>query len=220
MGVEWEWRKAFYDAASARTNLEKRTAGTPQLEQVLDGKLPLVIEAWATQDIRTAVFLKEELEREGLGRPRVLIVAAAEAWKEPQLLVRSHVGVVLPPYPASGPTPGRTTDNSFMALDTAHLLDSLGVPVALSGHGTAAVGARLDRQAGFAMRGGMSRDAALRAVTITPARMAGVESRVGSIEVGKDADLVLWSGPPFELTSRVIGVLIDGRLILDPREQP
>jgi hypothetical protein len=45
------------------------------------------------------VFLKEELEREGLGQPRMIVVAAAEAWKEPQLLVRSKVAVVLPPWP-------------------------------------------------------------------------------------------------------------------------
>lgn len=215
MGVEWEWRKAFYDAASAKTNLEKRTPGTPQLDRVLGGDLLLLIEAWATQDIRTAVFLKEELEREGLGSPRMLVVAAAEAWKEPQLLVRSKVGVVLPPWPAQG----RSTDNSFMALDTAQSLEALGVPLALSSHGLPGFGSRLDRQAGYAMRGGLSFDAALRAVTLNPAKMVGVEARVGSIEVGKDADLVLWNGVPFEVTSRVIGVLIDGRLILDPRSQ-
>jgi imidazolonepropionase-like amidohydrolase len=215
MGVEWEWRKAFYDAAAARTNLDKATAGTPQLESVLEGKLPLMIEAWTTQDIRTAVFLKEEMERESLGHPILIVDSAAEAWKEPQLLVRSHASVVLPPFPPQG----RTSDNSFFAWDTAKLLDSLGIPVALSGHGEGEVGARLDRQAGFAMRGGMSLDAALRAVTINPARMAGVDKRVGSLESGKDADLVMWNGQPFEATSRVVGVLIDGRLILDPRSQ-
>jgi imidazolonepropionase-like amidohydrolase len=54
-------------------------------------------------------------------------------------------------------------------------------------------------------------------VTINPARMIGVDDRVGSIEVGKDADLVLWSGEPFQPTSRVIGVLLNGELVLDPR---
>ena len=68
------------------------------------------------------------------------------------------------------------------------------------------------------MRGGLSFDAALAAVTITPARMVGVDNRVGSLEVGKDGDLVLWSGPtPFEPTSRIIGVLVDGVLKLGPR---
>jgi imidazolonepropionase-like amidohydrolase len=50
--------------------------------------------------------------------------------------------------------------------------------------------------------------------------MVGVEQRVGSIESGKDADLVLWSGKPFELTSRIVGVLLEGRLIVDPRPSP
>lgn len=67
------------------------------------------------------------------------------------------------------------------------------------------------------MRGGLPFEAALAAVTLTPARMIGIEDRVGSIAVGKDADLVLWSGVPFELTSRVVGVLVDGRVVLDPR---
>ena len=67
------------------------------------------------------------------------------------------------------------------------------------------------------MRGGLSFDAALAAVTIEPARMIGVDDRVGSIAIGKDADLVLWNGKPFEATSGIIGVLIDGRLVLDPR---
>ena len=67
------------------------------------------------------------------------------------------------------------------------------------------------------MRGGLPFDAALAAVTINPARMLGVESRVGSLEVGKDADLVFWSGPPFEPSSRVIGVMLDGVLKVDPR---
>jgi len=56
-------------------------------------------------------------------------------------------------------------------------------------------------------------------VTLTPARMMGVEKRVGSIEAGKDADLVLWSGKPFEPSSRVIGVLLEGKLVLDPRSR-
>jgi imidazolonepropionase-like amidohydrolase len=54
-------------------------------------------------------------------------------------------------------------------------------------------------------------------VTTTPARMLGIEKRVGTLEVGKDADLVLWSGQPFEPSSRVVGVVLDGVLQVDPR---
>lgn len=47
--------------------------------------------------------------------------------------------------------------------------------------------------------------------------MVAIDETVGSIEVGKDADLVLWSGKPFEPTSQIIGVLLDGQLVVDPR---
>ena len=215
MGVEWEWRKAFYDAAASRRDPERAFRGSDRLLEVLDGKLTLAIQAWTTQDIRTAVFLKEEIEREGLGKPRVVIDAAAEAWKEPQLLVRSKVSVVLPPFPPGG----RTGEGSFLAWNAAKVLDDLGVPVALSSHGGAGLEERLPQQAGYAMAGGLAFDRALAAVTINPARMLGVEERVGSLEVGKDADLVLWSGPPFEPASRVIGVVLGGALVVDPREE-
>ncbi len=210
MGVEWEWRKAFYDAAQREEPIE----GDEELLAALRGELPVFIQAWATQDIRTAVFLKEEMSREGFGDMRLIIDAGAEAWREPDLLIRTGTAVVLPPFPMQG----RTEDGAFMAWNVAALLHHRGIPVALSAHGAREVDERLGMQAAFAMRGGLEFDAALAAVTIVPARMVGVDDRVGSVEVGKDADLVLWSGPtPFEPTSRIIGVLVDGVLKLDPR---
>ncbi len=213
MAVEWEHRKAFYAAHAARQESKSTDREQSALLSVLDGKLPYMVQAWATQDIRTAVYLKEELERELGGKPMMLIDAAAEAWREPAMLVRSQVAVVLPPYQLQG----RTSDNAFFALDTAAKLAELGVPIALSAHGSTDAESTLDRQAGWAMRGGLDFDAALASVTIQPARLVGIAKRVGSLEVGKDADLVLWSGRPFEPTSAVIGVILDGRLILDPR---
>ncbi|MBK7878854.1 MAG: amidohydrolase family protein [Planctomycetes bacterium] len=213
MGVEWEWRKAFWDTAQSKQDPSKAFPGMERLADVLEGKLTLSIQAWTTQDIRTAVFLKEEMEREGLGKPRLFIDAAAEAWKEPQLLARSKTPVVLPPFPVVG----RTEDGAFMAWNVAQLLVEQGIPVALSAHGASSFEDRLAMQAGYAMRGGLSFENALQAVTIQPARLLGVEERVGSIEVGKDADLALWNGEPFEPTSRVVGVIVDGVLRVDPR---
>ncbi len=214
MGVEWEWRKALFDAAAARVDPKRAKPGDGELQRALDGKLPLVIQAWASQDIRTAVFLVEEARREGWGNPTLIVDAAAEAWREPQLLVRSKAAVVLPPFAPLG----RSGDRSFFALDTAAKLEALGVPVALSGHDAEALEDRLCYQPGYAMRGGMSFASALASVTLTPARLIGVDQRVGSIKAGKDADLVLWNGEPFQPTSKVVGVLVDGRLIVDPRQ--
>lgn len=213
MGVEWEWRKAFFDAVAAKRLPEREFPGAEELRRVLAGELGLYITAWATQDIRTAIFLKEEMAREGFGQIQLVIDAAAEAWKEPKLLQRSGAAVILPPFPNQG----RTNDQSFMPLDTAKQLADLGVPFALSAHDARDPGARLAAQAGFAMRGGLTREQALQAVTITPARILGVDARVGTVEVGKDADLVLWNGAPFEATSGIVGVLAGGALVLDPR---
>ncbi len=210
MGVEWGFRKSFYDALAAARYPERTFAGADVLQQVLDGELVLSVQAWATQDIRTAIYLKEEF-----GIERMILDAAAEAWMEPELLVRSGAAVVLPPFSFQGRV-GR--DRAFFAWHTAELLRASGVPFALSGHGSEDPADRLSRQPALAMRGGLPFDAALAAVTIAPARMIGIDGRVGSIEVGKDADLVLWSGTPFQPTSRIVGVLLEGRLVVDPRE--
>jgi len=211
MGVEWEWRKAFFDTALGNNESDP---GRATLVAALQGKMPIFIQAWTTQDIRTAVFLREEVQTRpefasaGMNTPRFVIDAAAEAWKEPQLLARSKTAVILPPFPAAG----RTRENAFMAWNVAKVLKDLGVPVALSSHGSADVEQRLAVQAGYAMAGGLTFEEALAAVTSVPAMLLGVQDRVGTIEVGKDADLVLWSGEPFQPGARVVGAIVDGVL--------
>jgi imidazolonepropionase-like amidohydrolase len=68
----------------------------------------------------------------------------------------------------------------------------------------------LAHQAALSVKDGLDRGTALRALTINPARIAGIDDRLGSIEVGKDADLVIWSGDPLDVLSRVEHALIDG----------
>jgi len=213
MAVEWEWRKAFFDALLAEGKPERAFRGQKELTAALNGELPVIAKAWATQDIRTAIFLAEEMAREGKPAMRLIIDGGAEAWREPELLKRSGTGVVLGPYSHRG----RTVDDSFYALDCAKKIHELGVPLALSSHNRYDADARLAQQAAFARRGGLPFEAALAAVTINPARMVGIDDRVGSLEVGKDADLALWNGTPFELTTRVVGVVLDGDLVVDPR---
>jgi imidazolonepropionase-like amidohydrolase len=208
MGVEWVFRKAYWDAIQADRRGEELGPRDATLMQSVRGELPVIVGAWATQDIRTAIFIKEEFQI-----PHMIVDAAAEAWREPELLKRAGMGVVLPPHVPGG----RTAEGAFFAWDCAAKVHALGLPLALSAHGAADPGARLDRQAGFAMRGGLPFEAALAAVTINPARMVGIDDRVGSLAAGKDADLVLWNGTPFEATSAVIGVILDGELVLDPR---
>ena len=208
MGVEWTFRKAYYDTIGAtkwgRTDDPVRDA---ILNETLRGTLPVSVKAMATQDVRTAIFLKEEF-----GIEKMFLTHAVEAWKEPDLVKRSGVGIVIPPFVASGRhTDGFANDSYFLPLRAAKDLRDLGVPIALSAGDAQAPAQRLAHQAGFAMRGGLSFDDALAAVTLSPARMIGIADQVGSIEVGKHADLVLWNGTPFELTSQIVGVLLRPR---------
>jgi len=209
MGVEWELRKAFWDTAQG-----VEFAGSKELSRVLKGELPLCIQAATTQDIRTAVFLEEEMKSEGFGDMRLIVDACAEAWMEPDFLSRTGSAAILPPFEHDGRTP---IDRAFMSWNVAKTLHDAGVMIALSSHGAVSAADRLGLQAGYAMRGGLTFDEALAAVTSNPAHILGVAERVGSIATGMDGDIVLWSGKPFEPTSRIVGVVIDGELAVDPR---
>ncbi|MFT4648241.1 MAG: imidazolonepropionase-like amidohydrolase [Glaciecola sp.] len=206
MGVEWEWRKAFYDSAAAGEYPELEFPGADVFRAVLAGNVTLFVQAFTVIDIRTAVFLKEEMRDQGFGEINMWVDGGSEAWKDSQLLKRSGSGVVLAPFPANG----RSSERSFMAWRVARDLAESGIPFTLSAHGNTTPGSTLGDQAGRAMHGGLDFQRALNAVTIEPARALGMEDRIGTIAVGKAADLVLWSGPPFELTSRILAVWVDG----------
>ncbi len=208
MAVEWVFRKTFYDALAKDPWPPREVPGRASLEAVLSGDLPLVVQAHTTQDIRTALFLKSEFSI-----PHMIIEGAAEAWREPEILAASGASIVFPTHTFAG----RSEERALFAWKSARELHELGVPFAFSGGGAREHGDRMAYQPAYAMRAGLPFDAALEAATLAPARMLGVADRVGSIEVGKDADLVLWSGEPFQLSSRIVGVMIDGKLILDPR---
>lgn len=212
MGVEWEWRKAFYDAAAAGEFPDLEFPGADVFRAVLAGNVTLFVQAFTVIDIRTAVFLKEEMSDQGFGDMNLWIDGGSEAWKDSQLLKRSGSGVVLAPFPADG----RSSERSFMAWRVARDLAESGIRFTLSAHGSTTPGSTLGDQAGRAMHGGLKFQQALNAVTIEPARALGMEDRIGTIAVGKHADLVLWSGTPFELTSRISAVWVDGVRISQP----
>ena len=69
--------------------------------------------------------------------------------------------------------------------------------------------------AGIAIKHGMKKGDALEAITINPAKTLGIDERVGSIEVGKDADIVIWDNDPFELQSNVLVTIIDGKVVYE-----
>ncbi len=104
-----------------------------------------------------------------------------------------------------------------MSFETAATLHKAGIPVALqSGYESYVPKTRVVLfEAALAAANGLSFDEALAAITIDAARILGVDDRVGSLEVGKDGDVALYDGDPFEYTTHCTGVIINGKLVSD-----
>jgi len=106
-------------------------------------------------------------------------------------------------------TPTRSSDRYDRAYANAGLMHDAGVKVAIRSGESENV-RNLAFNAGFAATYGMGREEALRAVTQTPAEIFGVSDDYGSIEVGKKANLLIADGDPFETSTNILGVFIDG----------
>lgn len=176
------------------------------LARVLDGELALMVTAHRVRDIANALRLKREF---GL---RLWLDGAAEAHQMLPELKAAAVPVLLHP-PMARPT--GELENA--AYTTAGLLRQAGVPFAFtSGYESYVPKVRVVLfEAAIAAGHGLERKATLEALTIDAARLLGVADRVGSLEVGKDGDLALYDGDPFEYTTHCVGTVIEGRIVSD-----
>lgn len=178
-------------------------AGRQTLVAYSKGTAPWVFDVDRASDIRQVLALAA---REKL---RVAISGGAEAWRVAAELAAAGVPVILDPLedlPANFDGVGATLEN-------AARLDKAGVSVAFSFVDPESHNIRKIRQAaGIAVAHGLPWDAGLAAITRVPAEIFGVADRVGSIEVGRPANLVLWSGDPLEVTSVAEAVFIGGKL--------
>jgi imidazolonepropionase-like amidohydrolase len=111
--------------------------------------------------------------------------------------------------------PGGKEEALEIRLETGALLESAGVPVAFHTDDPITDSRLFLRMAALAVRGGMSRPAALEALTLSPARMIGLDHRIGSLEPGKDADFVVLSGDPFSVWTRVEQTWVEGERVFD-----
>lgn len=201
-------RRAEYERAATRP-LAARAADLQALQPVLAGTLPLVIDADRATDIEEALVLARQY---GL---RIAVSSATEGWKVADKLGAAKTFVLV------GALNNIPRDFSSLGArqDNAALLQAAGARVIISG-GADAFNARNVRfEAGVAVSFGMPWDAALRAVTLTPAELYGVAARVGTLENGKDATLVVWSGDPFEPSTRAEHVFVQGNEVQGPSRQ-
>jgi Amidohydrolase family len=175
--------------------------GRQALRSYVTGGGPLVFDADRTSDIRQVIGFAE---RE---KVRVVIKGGAEAWRVASELATAKIPVVLNPLddlPSSFDAVGSTLEN-------AALLDRAGVKMAFSFDDPEPHNIRRLRQAaGIAVAHGLPWDTALAALTRNPAEIFGVGAFNGSLERGRPADLVLWSGDPLEVTTLADRVFIQG----------
>lgn len=141
---------------------------------------------------------------------RPVIAGGAEAWVVADRIAAAKVPVLLD---ALQNLPS-TFDQLGARLDNAVKLHAAGVTVAFSQAGDATHNARKIRQlAGVAAANGLPWEAALAGLTSAPAKVFGIDATIGSIEVGKTADLVLWNGDPLEVTTTATQVFVGGRAV-------
>jgi imidazolonepropionase-like amidohydrolase len=169
------------------------------LQPVLRGELPLFVIANRRSDIESALRIAKEFKL------RLGIYGGIEAWQVAATLAEEQVPVILEPLHDAP-----SFDALGARLDNATLLREAGV-IVVAAQSDAAHFRDLRQAAGNEVRNGMSWDDALRTVTLAPAEAARVADRYGSLEAGKVANVVVWSGDPLELSSRVEQLFIRGR---------
>lgn len=183
----------------------ERDLGLDNLNLVLKGKIPLRAHAHRADDIMTAIRIAREFKvdlviehcTEGHKIAEELSEYGYPAVVGPSLINRSKVEL---------------KDKTFK---TPGILAKAGVKVAIMTDHSVTPIEKLPLCAALAVKEGMNEEEALKAITINAAEILGVTDRIGSLEIGKDADLVIWSEHPFSLTARPLKVLIDGEMIND-----
>ena len=199
---------------AAKRNAEKpaerpgRDLGLEVLAKVLVGEIPLLITAQRAQDIASALRIAREFEI------RIVLDGAAESYLLLDQIKAAGVPVIVHPTMARA---RRELEN--LSFETAAKLKHAGIPVALqSGYESYVPKTRVVLfEAAVAAAYGLSFEEALGTITIDAARILGVDVRIGSIVVGKDGDLALYDGDPFEYTTHCVGTEIEGEVVSEVR---
>lgn len=168
---------------------------------VVAGKMPLVVIVHRAADIRQVLALAKQYPL------KLILSGAEEAWQVAAEIAAMKVPVLLNPtsnIPSSFEQIGASLRNATM-------LKAAGVEIAISGNDAGHRVRDMRYNAGIAVSRGLPMAAAIEAITLAPARIFGLADKVGSIEPGKQADLVIWDGDPLEALTEPVAIYIDGK---------
>ncbi len=201
--IDYRDNKDAFERGARRT-YRHYVADLEALQGVLSRAIPLYANVHRASDIEVLIQLVADY---GL---RAIINGGAEAWMLADQLAAADIPVVLAPQDI---LPGNF-DRINARRESAAILAAAGVTITFADDQSQTHNARnITQSAGNAVAYGLSWDDALRAITLTPAEIFGVAGRVGSIEPGKEADIVIWPGDPLELRNFPERVLIKGESI-------
>jgi len=174
------------------------------MARVIKREIPLLVTAEAAQDISTAIRIAKEFNI------KIVLDGVADGHLITNEIKASGFPVIVH---ATMARPGG--DRSNVSVENASKLRAAGIPVALqSGYEGYVPKTRIVLfEAAMAAANGLSQRDALATITIDAAKILGIDARVGSIAIGKDADIAMYDGDPFEFTSHCTGTIINGKLV-------
>ncbi|MBO84609.1 MAG: amidohydrolase [Deltaproteobacteria bacterium] len=183
------------------------------LVQVVQGKRIVHFHSHRADDMITALRLREEVDE----RLQLVLHHGSEGFKVADLVAEAGVPVAINVID----TPGGKEETLERRLENPAILAKAGVSIVIITDDPVQDSRLLLRSAGLAVRGGLSEDAALRSLTLSPAELLGMDHQTGSLTAGKEADLVVLSGPPLSVWSRVEQTWADGeRVFLLSEDEP
>jgi len=197
------YRDKLVEGKTDPDKIPERDLGLEVLLMVINREIPLRAHAHRADDIMTAIRIAREFEVD------LVIEHCTEGHKIAEELAELGYPAVVGPL-MTNRSKVELKDKSFK---TPGILAKAGVKVAIMTDHSVTPIEQLPLCAALACKAGMDEEDALRAITINSAEILGVSDRIGSLEVGKDADIVIWSEHPFILTARPLYVVIDGKIV-------
>jgi imidazolonepropionase-like amidohydrolase len=193
------------DPADKEARPPERDLGLEAVAEVLDGRRRVQFHTHRHDDVATLLRLKREFDFVPV------VQHGTESWMLADELAREGVGVSF----TLVDSPGGKEEISRMRMDAPAVLHRAGVDVSLNTDDDITDSRLFLRTAAMAVRAGLPRDVALEALTLAGARQLGLADRVGSLERGKDADLVVLSGDPFSVYTQVLETWVEGERVYD-----
>ena len=200
-----EYREKIARARGDAEKLPARDLALEMLVEVLDGRRIVQHHTHRHDDILTVLRLGNEF---GF---KVVLHHVSEGWKVADDIARAGVASSI----IYVDSPGGKLETKDLSFTTGAALEKAGALVGLHTDDAVTDSRHFLRSAGLAVRGGMSREGALRAVTLANAQMLGLADRVGSLEAGKDADFIVLNGDPLSVYTQIEQTWVEGRKVFD-----